>query len=366
MENQEDADAEEFIHSLKIDMFSDEVFVFTPRGDVVNLPAGATPIDFAYSIHSAVGNRMVGAKVNGRIVGYDYQLHNGDIVEVITSKTARGPSRDWVNIAKSSEARSKIRQWFKKERRDENIAQGRSSFESELKHAGITMAQLTAPDMLPNVLKRLPFKTLDELYAAIGYGGFTSLKAVNRIRELFAHQSKSAAAEKAEAAAKQQESKPVVKHTKSTNGIIVEGLDNCLVKFSKCCTPVPGDEIVGFITRGYGVSVHRKDCPNTDPKRYSEEDLGRFIAVSWADDIKDSYTTSLEVVCKDRTGLIMDISTVFSTSKINVENMNMRATADGFAIITVTFSITDATQLEQLMRKLHQISNVMDVRRPAG
>jgi len=367
LENQEDADAEEFIHSLKIDMFSDEVFVFTPRGDVVNLPAGATPIDFAYSIHSAVGNRMVGAKVNGRIVGYDYQLHNGDIVEVLTSKTARGPSRDWVNIAKSSEARSKIRQWFKKERRDENIAHGRASFESELKHAGLTIAQISAPDMLPTVIKRLPFKSLDELYAAIGYGGFTSLKAVNRIRDLFSHQK--TAAEKAaaeQAAGRQAEDKPPLKRTKSTNGIIVEGLDNCLVKFSKCCTPVPGDEIVGFITRGYGVSVHRRDCPNTNPDRYSEEDRDRFIKVSWADEIKDSYITSLEVVCKDRTGLIMDISTVFSTSKINVENMNMRSTADNFAIISVTFAITDATQLEQLMRRLHQISNVMDVKRPAG
>jgi len=286
---------------------------------------------------------------------------------VLTSKTARGPSRDWVNIAKSSEARSKIRQWFKKERRDENIAHGRASFESELKHAGLTIAQISAPDMLPTVIKRLPFKSLDELYAAIGYGGFTSLKAVNRIRDLFSHQK--TAAEKAaaeQAAGRQAEDKPPLKRTKSTNGIIVEGLDNCLVKFSKCCTPVPGDEIVGFITRGYGVSVHRRDCPNTNPDRYSEEDRDRFIKVSWADEIKDSYITSLEVVCKDRTGLIMDISTVFSTSKINVENMNMRSTADNFAIISVTFAITDATQLEQLMRRLHQISNVMDVKRPAG
>ena len=180
LENQEDADAEEFIHSLKIDMFSDEVFVFTPRGDVVNLPAGSTPIDFAYSIHSAVGNTMIGAKVNGRIVGFDCQLHNGDIVEISTSKSAHGPSRDWVNIAKSSEARSKIRQWFKRERREENIAQGRASFESELKHAGLAVNQITDPAVLPVLLKRLRFQSLDEMYAAIGYGGYTALKAVNR------------------------------------------------------------------------------------------------------------------------------------------------------------------------------------------
>ena len=368
LENQEDADAEEFIHSLKIDMFADEVFVFTPRGDVVNLPAGATPIDFAYSIHSAVGNSMVGAKVNGRLVGYDYQLNNGDIVEINTSKSAKGPSRDWVSLAKSSEARSKIRQWFKKERRDENIAQGRASFESELKHVGLTINQVTASDVLPTVLKRLPFKTLEELYAAIGYGGYTAVKAVNRIKEEFAVQTKAAAAEKAaeEATAAQKEEKAALKRVKSANGIIVEGLDNCLVKFSKCCTPVPGDEIVGFITRGYGVSVHRKDCPNTNPNRYSEEDRGRFISVTWADDIKDSYSTSLEVLCKDRTGLIMDISSVFSVSKINVENMNMRSTGDGFAVIYVTFNISDAKQLEQLMRKLNGISSVIKVTRPAG
>ena len=370
LENQEDADAEEFIHSLKIDMFADEVFVFTPRGDVVNLPAGATPIDFAYSIHSAVGNSMVGAKVNGRIVGYDYQLHNGDIVEVSTSKSAKGPSRDWVKIAKSSEARSKIRQWFKKERREENIAHGRASFESELKHAGLTINQVTAPDVLPSVMKKLPFKTLDELYAAIGYGGFTALKAVNRIREEFAIKSKAAAAEKAAAEAAenkdQTKDKEPIRRTRSENGIIVEGLDNCLVKFSKCCTPVPGDDIIGFITRGYGVSVHRKDCPNTNPNRYNDEDKARWIKVSWSDDIKESYSTSLEVVCKDRTGLIMDISSVFSVSKINVSSMSSRSTNDGFAVIYVTFSISDAKQLEQLMRRLNQISNVMQVNRPAG
>ena len=175
LENQEDADAEEFIHSLKVDMFADEVFVFTPRGDVINLPAGATPIDFAYSIHSAIGNTMVGAKVNGRMVGFDYQLHNGDVVEINTSKAAHGPSRDWMKIAKSSEARSKIRQWFKRERREENIAQGRASFESELKHLGLTVAQITAPDVLPSILKRVSFQTLDEMYAAIGYGGLPLL-----------------------------------------------------------------------------------------------------------------------------------------------------------------------------------------------
>ncbi len=379
LENQEDADAEEFIHSLKIDMFSDEVFVFTPRGDVCNLPAGATPIDFAYSIHSAVGNSMVGAKVNGRMVGFDYQLHNGDIVEINTSKSAHGPSRDWVKIAKSSEARSKIRQWFKKERREENIAQGRASFEEELRHAGIAMNQITPPDVLPSLLKRVGFQSLDEMYAAIGYGGYTSLKAVNRIKDGLLQLSRTAALEKAAAeaaaaaaaaSAKEQQTaaadKNLPKRVKSEKGIVVEGLSNCLVKFSKCCTPVPGDEIVGFITRGYGVSVHRKDCPNADPARRAAGDQGRWIKVSWGDDIHESYSTALEVVCKDRPNLLVDISSALSTCKVNVSALNVHATADGFAIFSLTVSVSDSGQLDQVMRKIHNISSVMKVTRPAG
>jgi len=370
LENQEDADAEEFIHSLKIDMFSDEVFVFTPRGDVVNLPAGSTPIDFAYSIHSAVGNTMVGAKVNGRIVGFDCQLHNGDIVEINTSKSAHGPSRDWVNIAKSSEARSKIRQWFKRERREENIAQGRASFESELKHAGLDVRQITDPAVLPVLLKRLRFQSLDEMYAAIGYGGYTALKAVNRIREELRHMNRvaavaKAAKEAAEKAEKQESKSAPVRKVKSEKGIIVEGLSNCLVKFSKCCSPVPGDEIVGFITRGYGVSVHRKDCPNADPERNPSEQ-GRWIKVSWSDDCFDSYNTALEVICKDRPNLLVDISTVLSTCKASVTGLNIHTTADGFALFHMIIAVANAKQLNQIIRKLLNISSVMKVNRPAG
>ena len=374
LENQEDADAEEFIHSLKVDMFADEVFVFTPRGDVINLPAGATPIDFAYSIHSAIGNTMVGAKINGRMVGFDYQLHNGDVVEINTSKAAHGPSRDWMSIAKSSEARSKIRQWFKRERREENIAQGRASFESELKHVGLTMSQITASDVLPSILKRVSFQSLDEMYAAIGYGGLTALKAVNRVRDELLQINRAAAMAKAaeEAAAKAaQEAKAaqqsaLPKKVKSEKGIVVEGLSNCLVKFSKCCAPVPGDEIIGFITRGYGVSVHRRDCPNAQPDHHVEANQGRWIKVSWSDDIRDSYTTGLEVVCKDRANLLVDISTAVSTCKVNISNLNVHTTADGFAIFHLTLSVTDSRQLDQVMRKIHQISSVMKVNRPAG
>ncbi len=375
LENQEDADAEEFIHSLKVDMFADEVFVFTPRGDVINLPAGATPIDFAYSIHSAIGNTMVGAKINGRMVGFDYQLHNGDVVEINTSKSAHGPSRDWMKIAKSSEARSKIRQWFKRERREENIAQGRASFEAELKHVGLTMSQITASDVLPSILKRVSFQSLDEMYAAIGYGGLTALKAVNRVRDellqinraaAMAKAAEEAAARASQEAARAAQQSALPKKVKSEKGIVVEGLSNCLVKFSKCCAPVPGDEIIGFITRGYGVSVHRKDCPNAQPEHHVEANQGRWIKVSWSDDIRDSYTTGLEVVCKDRANLLVDISTAVSTCKVNISNLNVHTTADGFAIFHLTLSVTDSKQLDQVMRKIHQISSVMKVNRPAG
>ena len=373
LENQEGADAEDYIHSLKIDMFSDEVFVFTPGGDVQNLPAGATPIDFAYAIHSAVGNRMVGAKVNGRIVTLDHVLKNGDIVEILTSKNAKGPSRDWMKIARSSEARSKIRQWFKKEKKEENIANGRAAFEAELKHCGISMKDVLSPEMLPVLLKRVSYGSLDDMYAAIGYGGFTAQKAVSRIqgelnRVAKLHQAEKAAEELAEAKPAEPAKQPSApKRVKSEQGIIVEGLDNCLVKFSKCCTPVPGDDIIGFITRGYGVSVHRCDCPNaSEEKRSQPGQEGRWIKVSWGSDTNDSYPTILEVVCKDRQGLLLDISAALSTTNTFVLGINSRSTEDQFAIFRLEIRVTDGAQLKSVMNKLNQISGVLKVNRPAG
>ena len=373
LENQEGADAEEFIHSLKVDMFSDEVFVFTPNGDVQNLPAGATPIDFAYAIHSAVGNRMIGAKVNNRIVTLDHVLKNGDIVEILTSKNAKGPSRDWMKIAKSNEARSKIRQWFKKEKRDENIANGRSAFDAELRHCGIAMKDVLDPEFLPVLLKKVAYPTLDDLYAAIGYGGFTAQKAVSRIQGELQRRQQQRQQEQmlAEAVAESKEdTKPAdtpkqPKAVKSEQGIIVEGLDNCLVKFSKCCTPVPGDDIVGFITRGYGVSVHRADCPNASEEKRKEQP-GRWIHVSWGTDTNDSYPTTIEAVCKDRLNLLLDVSAALSTTKTFVLGLNSRSTEDGFAIIRIEIQIKDGAQLSTLMNKLHQISGVLQVNRPVG
>ena len=370
LENQEGTDAEEFIHSLKVDMFADEVFVFTPRGDVINLPAGTTPIDFAYNIHSAVGNHMVAAKVNGRIVPFDCRLKNGDIVEVVTSQSAHGPSRDWVKIARSSNARSKIRQWLKRERRDENVVTGRASFESELKRCGVSLKELTNDENLPGILKKLTYKSLDDLYAAIGYGGISSLKVIGRIREdiqriLHQHQEERQAEVPLEG--RPDATRPAVpKRTHSEKGIIVEGLSNCLVKFSKCCTPVPGDDIVGFITKGYGVSVHRRDCPNADPARRRPDEEGRWIKVSWAEDVEGTFRTTLQVVAKDRINLIVDISTVLSSTKTHVASMNARSTPDGFALITLDTDVSSSQQLKTVMRRIEQISGVMRVTRPAG
>ena len=370
LENQEGADAEDFIHSLKVDMFADEVFVFTPQGDVINLPAGATPIDFAYNIHSAVGNHMVSAKVNGRIVPLNHRLQNGDVVEVMTSQSAHGPSRDWIKIARSSNARSKIRQWFKREKRDENIVNGRQSFESELKRTGVSLKELLADENVPNVLKKLSFNSVDDMYAAIGYGGVTALKVIGRLREdiqRILHQHQADRQAEVPVAGQPEVMRPAVpQRSKGEHGIIVEGLSNCLVKFSKCCSPVPGDDIVGFITRGYGVSVHRADCPNVLRSRDNPAEAGRWIRVSWADKTSESYHTMLQIVAKDRISLIVDVSTVLSATKTRVLSLNARSTPDGFGLLDLGIEVSDREQLKTVMNRLEQIQGVMKVTRPAG
>ncbi len=370
LENQEGTDAEDFIHSLKVDMFADDVFVFTPGGDVINLPAGATPVDFAYTIHSAVGNSMTAAKVNGRIATLDSVLHNGDVVEIITSKNAHGPSRDWLKFAKSSNARSKIRQWFRREKRDENVANGRASFESEVKRCGISFKELTNEENLPQVLKKLNYNCLEDMYAAIGYGGVSSQKLVGRLREEIMridrrHQEEREA--QVPVSGSPEVMRPAVPKRKgSEHGVIVDGLSNCLVKFSKCCSPVPGDEIVGFITRGYGVSVHRKDCPNADPQRRKSEEKGRWIHVSWAENPNEKYHTILEITARDRDNLLIDISTALSTTHTGLLSLNAHADADGFSSLRLGVEISNAEQLHTVMQKLQSISGVLQVKRPAG
>ena len=378
LESQQDTDAEEFVRTLKVDMFADEVFVFTPNGDVKSLPAGATPIDFAYNIHSAVGNGMVGAKVNGRMVPYDTPLKNGDIVEVITSKNAKGPSRDWLKIAKSNEARNKIRQWFKRERREENIATGRALFEAELKHMKIPMTAITAEDVLPHILHKVRFGTLDELYASIGYGGTTAVKSVARIKDELARLGR-LQAEKAAAAAKttaesvivpgstaQTPTSGQVKPKHSDSGIIVEGLGNCLVKFAKCCTPVPGDPVIGFITRGYGVPVHRSDCPNAAPEKRKPEEADRWVKVSWVESSLPNYKTALELSSKDRDGLTLDVAMALSAAKVKVNALTARSLPDGPASINIVVEVKDKEELATVINKLNNIQGVYHVARASG
>ncbi len=363
LENQQDVEAEDYIRSLKIDMFDDEVFVFTPKGRVISLPSGSTPIDFAYAIHSGVGNAMVSAKVNNRIAPFDAQLQNGDIVEILTSKTPKGPSRDWLNICKSNQARIKIKQWFKKERRDENIVAGRASFEGELRRQGVSPSVLQgAEEPLATLLRKNGFDSLEDLYAAIGYGGITALKAFNRAREELVRAGRPPKEEGRDAAAPGAPVSRVPRRTAS--GIIVEDIDSCMVKFSKCCTPVPGDDIIGFITKGFGVSVHRRDCPNV--RLDAPDQRGRWVNVCWADDLTDSYPTSLEIESSDRSGTWADIANVLTAAKLKTTQISGRDVGDGRTITHVTFEVKDLNQLNQVRQKLRNISGVTAVRRGAN
>ena len=365
LESQQESDAQDFFHNLKIDMFADEVFVFSPKGDVINLPAGATPIDFAYMIHSDVGNHMVGAKVNGRIVTFDYALQNGDVVEIRTSKSAPGPSRDWLNVAKSGSARTKIKQWFKKERRDENIFRGREMLADELRHNGLTLDDVEDEEILAPILKRLCYGSAEDLYAAIGYGGLTAVRAANRMKDELARSARSekkTALDKVSEAAERREQQAARREGKAVHGVLVAGLDNCLVKFSRCCTPVPGDEIVGFITRGQGVSIHRQDCQNYLNRVRSPQEDGRWLQVSWASQISDSYTTSLVLLAKDRSGLVMDIATVLNSLNAKVRTLSARDTA-GQATTHVTLEVRSLAELHTIMNRLAAIPGVSEVKR---
>ena len=365
LESQQESDASDFFHNLKVDMFADEVFVFSPRGDVINLPAGATPIDFAYSIHSDIGNHMVGAKVNGRIVTYDYVLQNGDIVEIRTSKSAPGPSRDWLSTAKSNSARTKIKQWFKKERREENIIRGRAMLEDELRHNGLTLDDVSDEAIAGPILKRFSFTCMDDMYAAIGYGGLTATRAANRLRDALRSQEPKGktALDKVSEAAERRETHAPKKEGKAVHGILVEGLSNCLVKFSRCCTPVPGDDIMGFITRGQGVSIHRRDCINCQQLLTQPENAGRWVEVSWAGKITESYLTTIMISAKDRNGMVMDVATVLNSVNAKVHSLNARTTGLNFGVVTVTLEVKDAAELKYITNRLSQIPGVMNVSR---
>ena len=357
IESQQDSDATDFIKNVKTDLFADEVYVFTPRGDVINLPKGATPIDFAYAIHSAVGNRMTGAKVNGRIVPIDCELHSGEIVDVITSKNSTGPKRDWMQIVKTNGARTKIKQWFKKERREENIEQGKSVLERELR-ANLLFDNFQSTEMQELICKRMNVPNLEELYAGIGYGGVALSRVLAKVRDEAAR-IKAAEAKEAKLAAHMNKPRKSIADT----GVIVEGLDNCLVKFSKCCTPVPGDPIIGFITRGYGVSVHRQDCANAKAAARQPGEDGRWIRTEWAEGEKHQYHTGIKISGRTRVGMFNDVLTSLSNMKINVTEMNARDAEDGHFDLYLTISVYDREQLEFVLGRLMRISGVSEVKR---
>ena len=364
LESQQDADAEEYVQSLKIDMFDDEVFVFTPKGRIVPLPSGSTPIDFAYAIHSGVGNSMVGAKVNNRIANIDTTLNNGDICEILTSKSAKGPSRDWLNICKSNQARTKIKQWFKKEKREENILHGRASFESEMKRMGLPLSAITDSELEPQLLRKLSFDCWDDMYAAIGYGGLTAVKAVGRIRDDIAKALKAQTAEKQPVSPLRvnPDSEAVKQNRHAVNGVIVEDIDSCMIKFAKCCTPVPGDPIVGFITKGFGVSIHRADCPNAK-NRDDPKEAARWVRVRWATQEEQPFETTLELDCLTRDGLLLDVATVMTTARVRVKELVGKDLPGGRSTFTVRFEVRNVAELDAIRTKLMSIRDVVGSRR---
>ncbi len=360
LESQQDTDAEDYVNSLKIDMFDDEVFVFTPKGKIVSLPAGSNPIDFAYAIHSGVGNAMVGAKVNNRITTIDTPLQNGDIVEILTSKASKGPSRDWLSLCKSNQARTKIKQWFKKERREENVAHGRASFESEMRRVGLPLSITIDPEVSPQLLKKLSFHNWEDMYAAIGYGGLTASKAVGRIRDDINRAVKNLENEKL--------SKPLriadtgKKNQHAIGGVIVEDIESCMIKFAKCCTPVPGDDIVGFITKGFGVSVHRCDCPNA-ANRDEPIQAARWVNVRWANQDEQPFETTLELECNTRDGLLLDVATTMTAARVRLKELNGKDLPGGRSTFTVRFEVKNVGELNSIRSKLQAIRDVLSTRR---
>ena len=363
LDNQKEVeDPDEFVETFKMDLFTDEVFVFTPKGDVKCLPKGSTPIDFAYAIHSAVGNRMIGAKVNGEIKPLNYKLCTGDFVEIITSQSNHGPSRDWLNIVKSSEAKSKIRQWFKKECRDENIERGKETIERELKKQGFRHEQLFKTEWLEPILKKYKFTSYDDLLNVIGFGELSAQKIVNMLKEEY--QKSISGSKEEELLAKLEASKNPKKERQkqhaSDNGIIVKGIDNCLVRLSRCCNPVPGDSIVGYITRGRGVSVHRTDCPNIVAMSELEN---RVIDVRWAEKSKNSYIVDISIKAVDNSNLLLQIAKLIAESKLPMKAINARTTRDNYELIDLTVEITDRSELDKLAKKINGMENVVEVSR---
>ena len=362
------SDNKEFMNLLKsdLDLFSDNVYCFTPSGDVKNLPKGSTPIDFAYSIHSAVGNKMIGAKVNGKLVTIDYTIQNVDRIEVLTSQNSKGPSRDWLNIVKSTQAKNKINQWFKNEFKEENIIAGKDLIAQYCKNKGIILSDIQKPEYMAKVMKKYGFKDWDSVLADIGHGGLKEGQVINRMLDEYkkANVKPITDEEVLENVGESKEKEPI---RKSKSGITVKGIHDVAVKFSKCCSPIPGDEIVGFVTRGRGVSIHRTDCINII--NLSEFDRTRLIDADWEDTndgSKGLYHAEIKIFGNNRTGLLVDITKVFTERQIDINSINSRTSKQGVATISIAFGVKGKEELNKLIDKISQIESVLDIERTTG
>lgn len=357
LESQKDTeDVEEIVRTIKSDLVPEEVFVFTPKGDVISLPTGATVIDFAYAIHSAVGNRMIGAKVDGRIVPIDYKVKTGEIVEVLTSsQQGKGPSRDWLKIVKTSEAKNKIRSWFKKEKREENIVEGKAELEREFKRNFIRLYDQELQAFLTKLAERQHCATLDDFYAAIGYGGISVIRMMPHIKEEYNKILKT----------KEESQIKIVpeKKKKSSNGVIVEGIDNCLVKFSKCCNPLPGDEIIGFITRGHGVSIHNRNCTNVPRDIAAAAEPDRWIPAYWSNTVKEEFKATLLATCIDRVGLIADVSGQLANMHVMIHSLTTRELKDGRCTLLMTITVNGVEHLNSVIGRISKINGMLSVER---
>ena len=360
-------DPEEFIHAIKTDIFNDEVFVFTPKGDVIAMPQGSTVIDFAYSIHSAVGNKMIGAKINGMIVPIDRTVQNGEIVEILTSSSTKGPSRDWLGIVKTSEARSKIRQWFKKEQREENIVLGKSMVDAEIKKHGARISEAEKAEIIGAISQRIGFMSSDDLYNTVGYGGISvnkfSTKLKDELNKIAESQAEPVVITEEDMV---QKTKP--RHLKSNSGIIVDGEVGCQVKFAKCCNPLPGDDVIGFITKGYGISIHKKDCPNVIEGRKNEANLDRWVTAHWengeeSDGSRSVYEALLQLFTEDRVGMLADVAVALADMKVAILHVNSQKRTNGRCIISLKISCKNIEHYNSIVSRLRSLDGVESVAR---
>ena len=364
------SDNREFMNLIKgdLDLFAEDVYCFTPQGDVKNLPNGSTPIDFAYAIHSAVGNKMVGARVNGKLVNIDYKIQNGDRIEILTSQNSKGPSRDWLNVVKSTQAKNKINQWFKKEFKESNIIKGKEMIAAYCKAKTINPSNILNPRYQEIVQKKYGFKDWDSVLAAIGHGGLKEGQVVNRLVEEYSKEHKQELTDEVVMEKVAEAAKNKVHIAKSKSGIVVKGIDDVAVRFSRCCNPVPGDEIVGFVTRGRGLSIHRTDCVNMI--HLTEAERARLIDAEWESDVAEKdggqYLADIKMYARDRQGLLMEMSKIFTENNVDVKSLNVRTSKQGTATIETGFIVHSREELERVVKKLRQIEGIIDIERATG